>query len=92
MGPRQGKAKLEGHTYRDELIKSWKQEGELGEPGSDIEQKRIALLFSEGGVYELQDLRARASMLKLLAGMVELMHQDLEMLVKQVLIQESLAK
>ncbi len=89
---RQGKAKLEGHTYRDELIKSWKQEGELGEPGSDIEQKRIALLFSEGGVYELQDLRARASMLKLLAGMVELMHQDLEMLVKQVLIQESLAK
>ena len=89
---RQGKAKLEGHTYRDELIKSWKQEGELGEPGSDVEQKRIALLFGDGGVYELQDLRARASMLKLLGGMVELMHQDLEMLIKQVLIQESLAR
>ncbi len=89
---RESKAKLEGKTYRTELIKSWKQEGGLGEPGSDIEQKRIALLFSDGGVYELQDLRARAAMLKLLSSMVELMHQDLEMLIRQVLIQEALAR
>ena len=89
---RHGKTELKGHTYRDELLKSWKQEGELGKPGSDIEQKRIALLFSEGGVYELQDLRARALMLKLLASMVKLMHQDLEMLIQQVLIQRALAK
>lgn len=31
-------------------------------------------------------------MLKLLAGLVKLMHQDLEMLVRQVLIQEVLAR
>ncbi|MDI3463789.1 MAG: hypothetical protein OJF50_002610 [Nitrospira sp.] len=36
--------------------------------------------------------RARAEMLKLLAGLVKLMHQDLEMLVRQVLIQEALAR
>lgn len=83
---------MEGQTYRAELIKSWRQEGDLGEPGSDIERKRIALLFSDGGIYELQDLHARAEMLKLLAGMVELMHEDLEMLIRQVLIQETLAR
>lgn len=38
---RQSKAKLEGKTYRTELIKSWKQEGGLGEPGSDIEKKGL---------------------------------------------------
>lgn len=89
---RQGKAELQGKTYREEVIKSWQQEGGLGEPGSDIERKRISLLFGDGGVYELQDLRARAAMLKLLGSMVELMHQDLEMLIRQVLIQEALAR
>ena len=83
---------MEGSTYRTELLKSWRREGRLGEPGSDIEQKRIALFFSEGGVYELQDLRARAAMLKMLASMIELMHQDLEMLIRQVLIQQALAR
>lgn len=89
---RHGKAELTGHTYREELIKSWRQEGELGKPGSEIEHKRIALIFSDGGVYELQDLRVQASMLNLLAGMVKLMHQDLEMLIRQVLIQQALAR
>lgn len=89
---RQRKAKLEGETYRAELIEGWRQEGRLGEPGSDIEQRRIALFFSDGGIYELQELRARVAMLNLLAGMVKLMHQDLEMLIRQVLIQESLAR
>lgn len=83
---------MNGYTHRDELMKSWIQEGELGEPGSDTEQKQIALLFSDGRVYELQDLRARASMFKLLAGMVRLMHQDVETLVRQVLIQQALAR
>lgn len=36
---RQGRGKLNGHTYRTELIKSWQQEGRLGESGSDIEHK-----------------------------------------------------
>ncbi|CUS39636.1 hypothetical protein [Candidatus Nitrospira nitrificans] len=89
---RQTKTELDGSTYRAELIKAWRQEGRLGEPDSDIEQKRLALFFREGGVYELQDLRARAAMLKILASTVELMHQDLEMLIRQVLIQQALAK
>ena len=74
------------------MIKSRQPEGGLGEAGSDIEKKRAALLFGDGGVYELQDLRARAAMLKLLGSMVELMHQDLEMLIRQVLIQEALER
>ena len=88
----QTKTELGGHTYRAELITSWRQEGRLGEPGSDIEHKRLGLFFGEGGVYELQDLRARAAMLNLLGSTVELMHQDLEMLIRQVLIQQALAR
>lgn len=88
----QRKKELGGGTYRDELIKSWRQEGRLGEPGSDIEQQRIALIFSDSGVYELQDLRATAAMLRQLASTVEMMHQDLEALIRQVLIQEALAE
>ncbi|HJU04028.1 MAG TPA: hypothetical protein VJ692_02675 [Nitrospiraceae bacterium] len=86
----QNKAELEGNTYRAELIESWRQEGRLGEPGSAIEHKRIPLLFGDGGIYELQDLRARSTMLRLLASTVEMMHQDLETLIRQVLIQEAL--
>lgn len=88
----QSKAELEGSTYRAELIDSWRQEGRLGEPGSASEQKRIPLLFGNGGVYELQDLRARSAMLKLLSSTIEMMHQDLEVLIREVLIQEALTE
>jgi len=88
----QTKTELEGSTYRAELIESWRQEGRLGEPGSATEQKRIPLLFGDGGVYELQDLRARSAMLGLLSSSVQKMHQDLEMLIRQVLIQEALTE
>jgi hypothetical protein len=74
------------------LIESWRQKGRLGEPGSATEQKRIPLLFGDGGVYELQDLRARSAMLGLLSSSVQKMHQDLEMLIRQVLIQEALTE
>lgn len=89
---RQPKAELDGSNYRAELIESWRQEGRLGEPGSAVEHKRIPLLFGDGGVYELQDLRARSAMLGLLSSTVQKMHQDLEMLIRQVLIQEALAE
>jgi hypothetical protein len=88
----QTKAELEGSTYRAELVESWRQEGRLGEPGSAIEHKRILLLFGDGGVYELQDLRARSAILGLLSSTVQKMHQDLEMLIRQVLIQEALSE
>lgn len=74
-----------------EIIQGWRQEGRLGEPGSAIEEKRLALLFGEGGVYELQDLHARASMLGLLSSTVDMMHQDLELLIREVLIQEAVS-
>lgn len=88
----QPKAELEGSTYRAELIESWRQDGRLGDPGSAIEQRRIPLLFGDGGIYELQDLRARSAMLRLLGSTVAMMHQDLETLIRQVLIQEALAE
>lgn len=70
---------------RETLISRWRQHGRLGEPGSDTEQRRIALFFGEGGLYEIEELRARAAMLDLLEADVNLMSQDLERLLQEIL-------
>ncbi len=75
----------EGRSLRETLISRWRQHGRLGEPGSDTEQRRIALFFGEGGLYEIEELRARAAMLDLLEADVNLMSQDLERLLQEIL-------
>jgi len=49
---------------------------------------RKQLLFSRGGVYEGDDLFARAQMLMMLETTIGLLHQDLERLLREVLIRE----
>ena len=71
-------------TQRDELIHSWRQEGRLGESGSDEESKRIALIFGQGGLYTAPDLRARSAMLETLAATVRLIHDELELFFREI--------
>lgn len=75
----------EQRSFRETLIMQWHEDGRLGAPASDTEQRRIALLFGEGGIYEIEDLRARASMLDLLEAEVNLMSEHLQLLMKEVL-------
>ena len=49
---------------------------------------RKQLLFSRGGVYEGDDLFARAQILMMLETTKGLLHQDLERLLREVLIRE----
>ena len=81
---------LEGHSLRDVLIKSWSEEGRLGEPGSRREKDRKALLFGQGGLYDSEDLHVREAMLHQLESSIQLMHQDLEMLLREVLIRQAM--
>lgn len=81
---------VDGLTLRDQMIKAWREEGRLGEPGSNLEEKRIALLFGEGGVYGTDDLYVREAMLQMLESNVQLMHQDLETLLREVLIRQAM--
>ncbi len=81
---------VEGQTLRGQMIKAWREEGRLGEPGSSQEEKRIALLFGEGGLYGTDELYVREAMLQMLESNVQLMHQDLETLLREVLIRQAM--
>lgn len=81
---------LEGHSLRDVLIETWNDEGRLGEAGSNREQRRKELLFGTGGLYDSEDLHVREAMLQQLESSVQLMHQDLETLLREVLIRQAL--
>lgn len=78
----------DSRTFREELLDGWQQEGRLGHPGTQEMELRKQLLFSRGGLYEGDDLFARAQMLMMLETTIGLLHQDLERLLREVLIRE----
>ena len=75
-------------SLRETLILRWRHDGRLGRAGSYRQRRRIALFFGPGGVYEIQDLRARAAMLNLLEVDINLMTQDLNVLLEEVLVRD----
>jgi len=58
--------------------------------GSFREKKRIALLFGSGGLYDSEELHVREAMLQQLESSIQLMHQELEMLLREILIRQAL--
>jgi hypothetical protein len=81
---------LQGNSLRDVLVQTWTEEGRLGKPGSREEQHRKTLLFGEGGFYDSEDLHVREAMLHQLESSIQLMHQDLETLLREVLLRQAL--
>jgi hypothetical protein len=77
------------YSLRESLILRWRQDGRLGEAGSEREQRRVALFFGNGGSYDIEDLRARSAMLDLLESDINLMSQDLERLLEEILLPET---
>jgi hypothetical protein len=77
-------------TLRELLINRWREEGRLGEVGSEMEQRRIQLFFGDGGTYSVDELRARAAMLDLLKTDISLMHQGLSRLIRELLMRDRL--
>jgi hypothetical protein len=72
-------------TLRENLIMRWQAEGWLGAAGSDTERHRIDLFFGKGGRYTIDELRDRAAMLDLLETDINLMHQGLNRLIRELL-------
>jgi hypothetical protein len=68
---------------RIEVINAWRQKGRLGQEGTDDEEQRRQLFFSTGGRYAATELRARASMLETLEASLRLMHEELEVLIRE---------
>lgn len=79
-------------SFREELVNGWRQEGRLGAEGSKEEQQRIALLFGDGGLYRSSDLMVRGQMLDMLRATVGLMNQELELLIRELMIRIALRK
>jgi hypothetical protein len=79
---------VEGHSLRDVLVETWNEAGRLGEPGSREEKRRKELLLGQGGLYDSEDLHVREAMLHQLESSIQLMHQDLETLLREVLLQQ----
>jgi hypothetical protein len=89
---RQQKAKLEGKHLSRGTDRELAARGAAGRVGLCHRTKTGPASVRRRGVYELQDLRARSAMLWLLGSTVEMMHQDLETLIREVLIQEALGE
>lgn len=69
---------------REQVVNAWRQGGRLGESGSNNEQRRRDLFFGPGGRYAAAELRARASMLETLEASIRLMHEELEVLLREI--------
>ena len=69
---------------REHTLSDWKQKGRLGEPGTADDERRRTLFFGPGGRYSAPDLRARASMLETLEASLRLMHEELEVLILEI--------
>lgn len=74
-----------GLTIRRELLYRWGEEQRLGALDSEQARARAALFLSEGGTYEIQDLRIRSEMLNHLKSAVLRMGQDLNVLMYEVM-------
>jgi hypothetical protein len=80
---------LKGHSLRDVMLQTWQEEGKLGESGSIREKEREELLFGTGGVYDSEQLHVREAMLQQLESSIQLMHQELETLLREVLMRQA---
>lgn len=80
---------LKGHSLRDVMLQTWQEEGKLGKSGSIREKEREELLFGSGGVYDSEQLHVREAMLQQLESSIQLMHQELETLLREVMMRQA---
>ncbi len=81
-----------GQSLREELVASWKDLSLAKGQDEEQRRRRFSLLFSAGGIYTIEDLRARGAMLEMLAAAIDLMDEELELLVREMLVREDLSR
>lgn len=81
---------LQGRNLREVLIEAWQEQDRVGKLGSRQAEERERLLFGTGGLYDADDLHIREAMLQQLESSIQLMHQDLETLLREVLIHQEM--
>ncbi len=79
-----------GKSLREQLVASWKELSHIEGQTDEEQRQRFSLLFGTGGTYTIEDLRSRGAMLEMLAAAIDLMHEELELLVREMLLREEL--
>lgn len=79
-------------SLREQLVASWRDMSRIKGEDEEQRQRRFTLLFGTGGVYTIEDLRAREAMLEMLAAAIDLMDEELELLVREMLVREDLSQ
>jgi hypothetical protein len=82
----------EGNSLREQLVASWADLSRIEGQDEEQQRRRFSLLFGTVGTYTIEDLRARAAMLEMLAAAIDLMHDELEVLVREMLVREEQRK
>ncbi|MDO1446614.1 hypothetical protein Q0590_10155 [Rhodocytophaga aerolata] len=74
----------ETRTVRQTILQRWEELPLLRETEQEEQQQRLSLLFSTGGLYSLDDIDTRISLLDLLAIEISLMNQELKQLQQEI--------
>ena len=80
----------EGTSLREQLVASWKDLSRIKGQTDEEQRQRFSLLFGTGGIYTIGDLRSRGAMLEMLAAAIDLIHDELEVLVREMVVREEL--
>ena len=78
----------DGISLREQLVSGWMDLSRIKGQNEKERQERFNLLFGTGGNYTVADLRARGAMLEMLAAAIDLMHDELEVLVRELLVRD----
>jgi hypothetical protein len=78
----------DGKSLREQLVSNWMELSRIKGQNEAERQRRFDLLFGTGGTYTVADLRARGAKLEMLAAAIDLMHDELEVMVREMLVRQ----
>jgi hypothetical protein len=73
-------------TVRQTILHRWQELNLLTETEEKEQEQRIQLLFGEGGLYSIDDIDNRISLMDLLVIEVSLMNQELKQLQQEIMV------
>lgn len=73
-------------TVRQTILNRWQELNLLREAEKEEQEQRLTLLFGQGGLYAIDDIDNRISLLDLLAIETSLMNQELKQLQQEIII------
>jgi hypothetical protein len=81
-----GSEPVAGPSEREIILAQWRETTRLGDPAFETDHGQVPIFFTDGGIYTIGELRQRAAMLEVVRTRVDLMSQDLNLLIREILL------